>query len=125
MLTFGIGANTAIFSFINGVLLKPLPYRDPHGIVLVCEKPPAEPLIKHSIDILERTLGPRHPQYAEGLRIYATVLRKTKRKAEAAKLELRARNILAEHAQQNPQEATVDMHDLLLGRQRGKGSPPK
>src|SRR5258708_4316985 len=48
-LGLGIGANSAIFSTINALLLKPLPFSDPERIVAVWEKAPSRGIERNEV----------------------------------------------------------------------------
>ena len=54
-LGLGIGANTAIFSLVNGVLLRPLPFPDAERIIYLEGKDPAAGITESNISFLDFT----------------------------------------------------------------------
>jgi putative ABC transport system permease protein len=95
-LAIGIGASTAIFSVVNAVELRPLPFRDPEALVMLWERDPAEGYERNAVappnflDWQQRSrafalmaafspgetfnlAGDAQPERVEGARVSATV----------------------------------------------------
>ena len=68
VLTLAVAANTLIFALVNGVLLKPMPYRDPDRLVRIFEWSERYP--KFPISILNYLENRRQAQTIESIALY-------------------------------------------------------
>ena len=71
-LALGIGANSAVFSMVNGILLEQLPYKDPQQLVLLSEQLPNAPA-KFGVSPPDFEFIRSNPRTFSGMAAYRTV----------------------------------------------------
>jgi putative ABC transport system permease protein len=59
-IALGVGANSAIFSVVDAVMLKPLPFANADRVVIVSERTPRFPVLTMSAENLLDVCGTRH-----------------------------------------------------------------
>jgi len=70
-LALGIGANTAVFSIVNAVLLRPLPYRQPDRLIEVSVAPVAAPTDRNPTSLPDLRDWQRDATMLDGIAGYA------------------------------------------------------
>jgi tetratricopeptide (TPR) repeat protein len=73
----------------------------------------AETCLQRALEINRRLLAPDHPKLLDSMRAYADLLRATKRKGEAKKLEAYIDAQRQKYQAENPAADVVDVHSLI------------
>ncbi len=120
-IALAIGANTAMFSFVNGVLINPLPYPDPDRVVRVLERrPDGGPNGVSTLNYLDWTRDSTVFQYLAAQTGWNTTLDRPRRAGATAR---RARIALAARDRRREAAARAEVPARRgSGRQGSRGA---